>query len=321
MNSQKKRTTPQILLMIGLCAASVAGIFFIQSCEPDNVSPEATGTTSHQEVYALSRTASIIDLSEAAGVSANDEFTISTEPKFGKLTRISGTLYRYVPQNFSGQDQFSITVLGRSSEHNQVSITVCGDSTTLPCEKLHAFEDSVSTPVNTPVKIHFLDNDRLCDVKKKDLKTSIYQKPQHGKATISGNIITYHPHRGFEGADELIYEISARGKGKSFGLVSILVGAQIDSCTAEANGDFFNISPGYSFLPVLHNDNLCGSDSITIIDGPRHGFAFNTISGGENGIEYVSDSSAIFLGDTLRYRVCSPIFSSCSDAEVVILPK
>jgi hypothetical protein len=302
MNSQK-RTTPQILLMIGLCAASIAGMFSIQSCEPDNVSPEATATTSHQEVYALSRTASIIDLSEAAGVSPNEEFTITTEPKFGKLTRLSGTLYRYVPHNFSGQDQFSITVLGRSSEHNQVSITVCGDSTILPCEKLYAFEDSVTTPVNTSVKIHFLDNDRLCDIKKKDLKKSIYQKPQHGKATISGNVIIYHPNHRFEGADELIYEISAHGKGRSFGLVSILVGAQVDSCTVVANGDFFNISPGYSFLPVLSNDNLCGHDSITIIEAPRHGFAFNTISGSDNGIEYVSDSSAVFLGDTHSYTV------------------
>jgi hypothetical protein len=320
MNLQK-RTTQKIFSAMALCAALVAGIFSVQSCEPDNVSPEVSATPSHQDVYALSHSASIIDLSEAAGISTNDKITITQETKFGKLTKLSGTLYRYVPEKFSGQDQFSISVLSRSSEPSHVRINVCGDSTTLPCERLLAFEDSVTTPINTPVKINFLDNDRLCDVKKKDLKKSIYQKPTHGKATIANNVIVYHPNHGFEGVDELIYEISAHGKGKSYGLVLILVNPHIDSCTAIANGDIFSMSPGYAFLPVLQNDNLCGRDSITIIDGPRHGFAFNTISNNENGIGYTSDSSTLFFGDTLRYRVCSPLSSSCSDAEVVILPK
>jgi hypothetical protein len=263
----------------------------------------------------------IIDLADVAGVSATDDVTITNEPKFGKLDKISGTLYRYEPAAFPGKDEFSFSIMGSASKRGPVHINVCDDSTALPCNSLHAFEDSVRTAVDTKVTVRFLDNDRLCDVRRKDLKKSIFQRPKYGRASIVGDVILYTPVRGFEGADDLIYLISAKGKGKSYGRVSILVGSHVDSCTVVANGDLFTISSSYAFLPVLRNDNLCGSDSITIIDGPRHGYAFNQLISGEHGIGYVSDSSATFWGDTLRYRICSPISSGCSDTEIVILPK
>jgi hypothetical protein len=321
MNSPKN-TTKQFLMMLTLCAAIVMGIFLIQSCEPEDALTADRAGTSDNEIYALSNSASIIDLADAAGVSENEEVSITIEPKFGSLRKLSGTLYRYEPADFSGKDQFSIGIAGRSAAHDPIHITVYDDSTALPCDQIHAFEDSVNTPVNTKVNIRFLDNDRLCDVKKKDLKKSIYQKPRHGKATIIGDEIVYTPNRGFEGADDLIYLISAKGKGKSYGLVSIMVGLPVDTCTVFTNDDFFTASSsGYSFLPVLRNDNLCGGDSLIIIDGgPRHGLAFNDFNGGEIGIGYLPDSSSVFLGDTIRYRVCSPISFSCDDAEVVIFP-
>jgi hypothetical protein len=319
MNPQKK-SVRKIFIAFSLCIAAMMGIFSIQSCDPENDVALDDNAASNTEVYARSHSSTIIDLADVAGISETDELSIS-EPKLGKLSKLSGTLYRYESTILSsGEDAFSVRVAGNSSNHS-VHVTVSDDSTTFPCDKLHAFEDTVSTPVNTKVKIRFLDNDRLCEVRKKDLKKSIYKKPIHGKATIVDNVIVYKPDHNYEGPDDLIYLISAHGKGKTYGLVSIMVGGSTDSCSVVANDDFFTIVSGYSFLSVLSNDVLCGYDSITAIDAPNHGYAFPNINGSEHGIGYVADSSAAFYGDTLRYSVCSPLSSTCGEATVVIIPE
>jgi hypothetical protein len=321
MNTQNNPTR-RIFLALSLCALTIAGIFSVQSCDPESDAiTENNHSDPDKKVYALSGSSTIIDMADVAGLSENDEVSISNEPKLGKLTKLAGTLYRYLAdKNSEGIDEFSFTIAGRSAKQDPVVINISGDSTSLPCHKILAIEDIATTPVNTKVKIRFLDNDRLCGVRKKDINKSINRKPKHGKATIVDNVIVYKPDHNFEGSDELIYAISAHGKGKSYGLISITVGGSIDSCTVIANDDFFTITSDYSFLSVLRNDNTCGNDSISIIDGPHHGYAFPDMNNSELGIGYVQDSSATFFGDTLRYRVCSPTSSTCGDAMVVIMP-
>ena len=85
-----------------------------------------------------------------------------------------------------------------------------------------AVNDVVQTPVNTPIDIAVLANDR--DPDGEPLTVTTVGTPAHGTATFTGGIVTYTPQVGFGGIDHFLYSI-ANGTGRTAtAAVSVHVG-------------------------------------------------------------------------------------------------
>jgi uncharacterized repeat protein (TIGR01451 family) len=87
-----------------------------------------------------------------------------------------------------------------------------------------AVNDVVATPVDTPVDIDVLANDR--NPSGDPLALTAVGTPAHGTATFAGRIVTYTPPAGFGGVDSFLYSIADSAGRMATGAVSVYVGDQ-----------------------------------------------------------------------------------------------
>ena len=137
----------------------------------------------------------------------------ATKPKHGKVTiNPDGTVtYKSDKSGFSGIDTFAYTAVDSSGNPITQTVTV----TVLP----QAYDDKVTTNVDTPVNDSVLPNDKGIG-----LKVTDHTKPAHGKVVIHRDgTFTYTPDKGYTGKDSYTYTITDKKGNISTATVRITV--------------------------------------------------------------------------------------------------
>lgn len=184
---------------------------------------------------------------------ANLQVTSYTQPTFGVVAMTLGGKYLYIPpRGFSGIVKFTYTVTDAYSQTASTTVTI----NVIP----KAFNETVTTPVNTPLTGNLLTNDLGSG-----LTVTNYQQPAHGTVIIQPNgAYTYTPTSDYSGPDSFMYTVTDSSGQSSTATVNISVTplAVNESFVTETN------------IPIngslLSND--MGSDlTVTGFTQPSHG--------------------------------------------------
>ena len=181
-----------------------------------------------------------------------------------------------VPINSNGNVSMVLQPKEYRSGYVDITVTATGDIYTtsktirLTITPMGYTNDSVSTNINTPLKISVLTNDYL--VWGNSLNITQVISPLHGTAVKNAdNTITYTPNAGFTGMDTFIYYFHNDSDGEGGGTVSVFV-AQAE--VPVANDDERVISEDVSQnIDILSNDTHPNGDTISVTGttAPLHG--------------------------------------------------
>lgn len=215
----------------------VLSLFVILSCDQFREDFIPTGkqiTFNKTEYYILPGSSVVIDLRTIIDHSfIKATLEISENPVRGQLTQLEDLLLKYEPGSefTQGNDTFTLSLQsdGETVSNEAIYFIVKPSIEDLPCA-LFAIQDKVAPQGQASIVIDFLANDRICGVDSADLEMSIYKRPSHGNAILSGEEIIYEPEAGFVGEDEIMYQLRQKGRENeiasgqnyySFGLISI----------------------------------------------------------------------------------------------------
>jgi uncharacterized protein (TIGR02145 family) len=294
---------------------------------------------SAMDYFILPNTSTVIDLKALVSSSfTNVTLTVSENPTFGKLTSLSEFLLKYepLPTFKEGNDHITVsfTIDNRIILNETLTIHMTQDTIGFPCS-LIAVEDSVASESGATILISFLDNDRVCDVNKKDLSTSIYLQPQHGIAALTGNGISYTANGSYVGLDEFVYKISTSDNTgtdgdnilTSYGLISILIGDE-EQLVADIDGNVYNtVNIGTQVWMAenlkttsYRNGDLIGTTTHAALDIrseviSKYQWAYN---GEENNVEAYGRLYTWYVATDSR-NVCPVGWHLPTDAEWTIL--
>ena len=150
---------------------------------------------------------------------------LASSPAYGTLTLNPDGSFTYIPsQDYNGTDSFSYTVNdgSQNSAEAVVSLTIA------PVQDAPvAYDDSSSTPEDTPILFDVLVNDH--DADGDNLTVTSVGMPAHGTSSTDGSLVTYTPAPGYSGTDSFDYTVSD--------------GFQSDTGTVNVNISSVNYSP------------------------------------------------------------------------------
>jgi hypothetical protein len=324
------------------CYLIIAGLVLME-CDPfqmDEIPAEkqlvfdATGRTTH---YILPNTSTVVDLQSIVETSFSTiTLKVTAQPERGHLSLLGDHILMYEPTTdfTTGHDQFiysAISVDKQVIKSDTVHIMMGLNVDDFPCD-VYAIEDYASIKPGTSVSVSFLDNDRLCGTGSANISKTTLLKPKHGTATLTDDIISYTADPGYEGWDQVVYQLSSAAIGAedvtvTLGLISILV--KEEPCTFEVHDDSFYYKtvylnpnpppPAQVEFDMLANDVVCSLDSwhAFIEKGPLLGTAQLM----ENGrIRYETRLTATTIRDafvdSITYRLCYK--GECKQAVAVI---
>ena len=244
-----------------------------------------------------------------------DTIYIFKNPTRGTAS-IEGTQIRYVPQadSCAYRDTFTYIICTREGCDTAdviVNVTCSIDSILKPS----AVFDTARTKTGQPITINVTRNDTLRGAD----TFRITRIPQNGIAVFDSlKRIIYTPSRSFCGNDTLIYEICNRN-----GCDTAIVTIKVDCLPPVALDDSAKTSYNQNVtIPIVLNDTLNGTDSITIIRQPTKGLV--TILADKTAT-YTPDLN--FCGkDSFQYVLCNRfgcdsawvrIDVSCGDSLVI----
>lgn len=231
-------------------------------------------------------TAKAINIPDIDLVTTNAFTSLSTQsgPSHGSVS-YSGTTATYTPTpNYVGADSFTLIASGPagSSSVRTVNITVVAP----PAPVAGAI--SANVPNSTPFEI-----DLGANVSGGMTGVSIASNPTHGTVTLSGNIATYMPEIGYQGADSFTYRATGLGGTSAPGNVSITVGPPVlpvagnTSATLPANAPLvINLVPAITGY----------SAGVTVVAAPAHG----TVTVAANKVTY-TPAAGYFGADSFTY--------------------
>jgi len=201
-----------------------------------------------------------------------------TDPPYGAVVN-NGTDITYTPNAaFIGEDTFTYTIVDTNGESDTATVTVTvGD---LP----RADDDEAETAVGNAITIDVLDNDSDGGDGSSLTIVSVTQGEQ-GAVVNNGLDVTYTPDVGTTGSDSFTYTISDGAGGEATGVVSVSIGHEADSPTA--NDDWAAIEAGSAavVLDVLANDTYLPDlpEALTITDVTQPAYGEVVVS--EDGTE------------------------------------
>jgi CshA-type fibril repeat protein len=203
----------------------------------------------------------------------DDPLTVKdvTDPPHGSVLINEDGTVTYTPDpGFIGTDTFTYTVCDDNGHCDTADVTV-----TVENEPPIAADDEESTPMNTPVSVPILGNDR--DPDGDPLSVTFLGTPENGEVRLNPDgTVTYIPNDGFIGTDTFTYAISDGKGGTDTATVTITV--YNDPPIAVA--DKVSTDPDTPVeINVLMNDSDPDGDPLTIIE----------ISQPENGTAVIDD--------------------------------
>jgi len=130
--------------------------------------------------------------------------TKTTDPAYGTVAVNADNTITYTPNGtYLGQVQFKYTVTDSDGDSDDATVFINVKVKNMIPD---AYDDIVTTLVNTPVQIHVLDNDSLLFEGIKGLY--VHVAPRWGTAVVNAdNTITYTPGNWFIGNDEFVYYV------------------------------------------------------------------------------------------------------------------
>ncbi len=227
------------------------------------------------------------DESKEIILQANDEdgdslsYTITKEPKHGKLSGEAPNLTYTPNQNYNGSDSFSFVVNDGISNSNEATISLTIKAVNdAPIAK----DDKAQTNEDEKVVINVLQNDS--DIDGDTLTIKSVTTPSHGSVKVVDKKIEYIPNSNFNGKDSFKYSIKDTQGATSSALVEVKVEAVNDAPIAK-DDEAYVTSGKKVIIDVLDNDSDVDGDSLTIksITNPSHGSAKIV----DNQIEYYAN--------------------------------
>lgn len=293
----------------------------------DRVGQDLAPTVTDNETadfYTFPTESITIDLKSFADLKAVATFTITRKPQLGEATFSPQGLLIYTPNNdfTAGDDQFSLKATDVIVSEKTFRVTVAGDTTRIPCNA-GALPDNVATPVNTPITVDVLQNDRFCSSIVDIRSLAIQQAPKHGTVTINGGKTTYTPNSNYVGYDDFLYKITVTSSQTRTYLatVRIIVGNIYQNCTVKLNDDQVSMRPRFVtdtvLIAPLLNDQLCQPTRVvplTLAKAPSHGRAIVQ----KNQYIVYRPNEGYVGTDELVYQRCD---GSCQQATVRITVK
>lgn len=242
--------------------------------------------------------------------------TIITNPANGTATVSIANLVTYSPNlNFNGADSFQYQVCDVDGDCSQalvsMSIAAINDPPT-------PFNDSASTPINTPVTIDVLNNDT--DIDGDTLLLQSFSNPSFNGGTVtrldagtpgdlSDDQLQYLPPVDFSGGDSFTYSASD-GIQSAGATVTITIGTgefapiAVDDSYQTGQNDVLNVpAPG-----VLQNDTDANGDQLLAVKqtNPLHGtLVLNT----DGSLVYTPSGDFVGL-DSFTYYASDGLLSS-----------
>ncbi len=271
--------------LIGIPATVWLAAVLIVGCdtfESDVAPPKATFTS--QDLYVMANREAVIDLQALVSANFSGQLKVTAPPAYGKLYPIAEGLMKYTPSkgNTRLTDSFEFTLYTAGNSiltKDTVYIHIETDSTDLPCRIYPAPDYVTGFGSSASIAVNVLQNDMLCD---HTVQTEIYKPtadfmPRHGRATISGSVITYTPNSSFAGIDTLMYKVSVPTNPSLTGYGFVYI-SRDSICTFSLKDDAQMIElmdyPEQISIGVLANDQLCDTLSayaVSVIEQPRMG--------------------------------------------------
>ncbi len=198
--------------------------------------------------------------------------TLATTPSHGTAAVNADNTVTYTPAaNYFGADFFTYQVADREGQPATASVTI----TVTPVDDGPpiAVADDATTPEDAPIAIAVLANDTVTDGLG---EVTILVPPAHGTAAVNpDHTITYTPAPGFNGLDELTYQVSDLDGQTASAPVSVAV-TPVDSGAPVARPDAFTTAEDTALpaLPVLANDTVLDPPAVvSLATPPAHGTA------------------------------------------------
>lgn len=264
-----------------ICLLLVTGFLACDRIGNDLAPTIATTDSDEADFYTFPTEPINIDLKSFADLKSATTFTITKRPQLGLATFSAEGLLVYTPNaDFTaGDDQFSLKPTEAGVSDKVFRVTMATDSSLIPCNA-GSLPDNITTPVNTPVSVDVLQNDRFCSAVIDLSSLAVQRAPKHGKVTISGSKTTYTPDPNYVGYDEFLYKITATVKQTRtyIATVKVIVGDIYKDCQIKLNDDQVSMRPRFVtdtiLIAPLLNDQLCQPTRtipLTIAKAPAHG--------------------------------------------------
>ncbi|AHM63550.1 hypothetical protein D770_26535 [Flammeovirgaceae bacterium 311] len=287
------------------------------------------------EVYTYPGGTAVINIQEwiVAATPSNSSggrstFQINMQPEYGNLLMDPRgfLIYQSIKSYSQNTDYlgFNIVQDNQTLANYVVKINISDDTEAFPCEA-GAIGDSIFIKTDSQTnQLDLLSNDKICS--NAAVLTSVSALPGRGTLSLINNIFNFTPTAGFTGSDSFIYQIcqttTGNGTRCTLGYVFLEISPSGGACIPEAREDQYNLAAytedsgeaEYVALPVLENDEICGTASMELrISAPAQTGSTYI----ENNIIYYRTKKGFVGTDSLSYEICNTT-GECSESSVSI---
>ena len=210
---------------------------------------------------------------------------VVTPPVNGTIVSVVGNVITYAPRSgYVGTDTFTFAVTGPggTTAPATVTLTIAPPPAPVTANSVASVPFNTATAINLTARITGFFN-----------SIAIASAPEHGTASVSGNVVTYTPTTGYFGPDAFTYTAAGPGGTSAPGTVNITVGTLAPTATALKMIVPLNTSTTMDLGPFITGSAVSG---VVVTTAPKHGTA--TVSGTKLTFTPMRD---YFGSDTFTY--------------------
>ncbi|WP_294254984.1 putative Ig domain-containing protein [uncultured Sphingomonas sp.] len=252
-------------------------------------SAPTTGPVSATVAYNSSATSITLALSGPTATSV----AVVTPPAHGTAT-VNGLAIEYTPTaDYYGADSFTYTATnsGGTSAQATVSITV-----STPAAPTAANRSGVAIPYNSGGTAIDLST----SISGVHTSITVATAPAHGTTSVAGDVVTYTPTAGYDGADSFTYTATGPGGTSAPATVGLVVATPAAPTVADRSG--VEVPTGSTGTAIDLSSSITGvHTSIAVVTAPTHGTT--TVAG--DIVTYIP--TAGYMGaDSFTYTATGP---------------
>lgn len=186
---------------------------------------------------------------------------VTIAPTNGTINSVAGMVVTYTPNTgYYGSDTFSYTATGLGGGPSAAAIvTVTVGNPAAPV----VAAASANVPFNTAAAINLTGS-----ISGVSSGIAIVSPPTKGATSLSGNVVTYTPTNGYNGADSFTYSATGPGGTSATATVSITVGTLAPTATATTMIVPLNMATTLNLAPFITGSSISG---VSVAANPSHG--------------------------------------------------
>lgn len=273
-----------------------------ENLTPGEVEFENTGPDAVDDMFTVDQDSSNNAFDVLANDSDAEEDTLTivsvTSAAHGTVS-FTATGVSYTPdEGYFGLDQFSYTVEDGYGGTATAQVTV---NIERPNEAPAAVDDQYAVEQDSSGNLlDVLSNDS--DPENDAIALLSVGSPQHGTASISGDMVSYTPNPGYTGADSFSYTIEDALGAQATALVSITV--RPPNQPPVANDDFAQTQKNTArVIAVLANDADPDGDPLTIVEIIQGENKMGFVEINPDGTVTYTPMAGWWGGDSFQYRI------------------